>query len=339
MNKNTIIQHNKPTLGEAEYLAAKRVIESQWVAQGNEVRQFEEDMCKFVGLPDGHAVAVANCTSAIFLVLSVLEVQNKTVAYPAYTCSAIRNAIHLSGGIECLIDSEIETPNIDIKALNQKKPQYAVIPHMYGLPVDISKISKKIIVIEDCAQAIGAKINGKHVGLQGKAGVFSFYASKLITSGGQGGMVISKDKGLIDTIKDYREFDQREDNKRRFNLQMTDLQAAIGSCQLSKINQFIRRRKEIFEKYQQAGFFMLSGRYDPVRYRAIMLSDGIIDKIKYMQEKNINVINPLETWELLEEKEKCPNAFAWTQKTMSLPIYPDLQNHQIEKIISEVKNL
>lgn len=339
MGQNKNILHNKPTLGEDEYLAAKKVLESQWVAQGEEVKQFENEICRFIGLPEGHAVAVANCTSAIFVTLTVLGAKSQEVAYPAYTCNAIRNAVHLSGGIECVMDSGIETPNIDTKCLNQKRTKFAVIPHMYGIPIDISKISEEITVIEDCAQAIGAKFNEKHVGLQGTAGVFSFYASKLITSGGQGGMVISKNKALIDTIKDYREFDQREDNKRRFNLQMTDLQAAIGRTQLAKIKQFVNRRKEIFEKYQQAGFPMLQGGTGAVRYRAVMISSQIEDKIKYLREKNIKAINPLEDWELLEKKEKCPNAFAWTQKLISLPIYPDLQDEQIERIISEVKNL
>jgi len=98
---------------------------------------------------------------------------------------------------------------------------------MFGIPVDLTDFKSKI-TIEDCAQALGAKVNGVPVGLQGNVGIYSFYATKLITSGGQCGMLVCKDKSLVDKVKDYREFDYRQDRKYRFNFQMTDLQAAIG---------------------------------------------------------------------------------------------------------------
>ena len=340
INKNDdIIQHNRPTLGEEEYLATQRVIKSQWVAQGNEVEKFENEICGYVGLPEGHAVALSSCTAAIYLALYLLGANNKNVAYPAYTCSAIRNAVHLVGGIEEVIDSELDTPNIDIDSLNKREAEFAIVPHMYGLPVDISGVSKKITIIEDCAQAIGAKINGKHVGIQGQAGVFSFYASKLITSGGQGGMVVSKDKSLIDAVRDYRDFDQKIDDIRRFNFQMTDLQASIGRIQLSRIKQFINRRNEIFEMYRDAGITLLSGNEESVRYRAIMLSTSVKNKINCLREKGIKVINPLEDWELLGRSDGFSNAFSWTQKTISLPVYPTLDDKQVKRVIFEVKNL
>ena len=95
-------------------------------------------------------------------------------------------------------------------------------------------------LINDNCHALGAKINDNMVGLNGTVGIFSFYVTKLMTSGGQGGMLISKNKEYADAARDYREFDLRNDNKKRFNFQMTDLQAAIGREQLKKLPSLIK---------------------------------------------------------------------------------------------------
>ena len=108
------------------------------------------------------------------------------------------------------------------------------------LPNEIQNI-KDIDVIEDCAQSLGASIDNKKTGIIGKVGIFSFYTTKLMTSGGQGGMFVSKDKNLVDKVRDYREFDCRRDKKHRFNFQMTDLQASIGRVQLKQLPLFLER--------------------------------------------------------------------------------------------------
>ena len=145
---------------------------------------------------------------------------------------------------------------------------------MYGIPIEFDR--KNNTTVEDCCQALGAKIDNQLVGLQGDIGFFSFYATKLMTSGGQGGMLISENKNLIDNAKDYREFDMRHDKKKRFNFQMTDLQAAIGREQLKKLPGFIKRREEIFQLYKKEGLDLLDIKPEeesylkPVRYRAII---------------------------------------------------------------------
>ena len=105
----------------------------------------------------------------------------------------------------------------------------------------------KSTIIEDACQCLGAKINGKPVGLQGKVGIFSFYATKLITTGGQGGMVVSKDKTFISEVKDFIDFDKRRDDKLRFNFQMTEIQAAFGRAQLRNIKSFIKKEVKFSE--------------------------------------------------------------------------------------------
>ena len=338
--RHIMIQHNKPTLGIEEETAALKVLRSGWLAQGPEVESFENEFCKFIGLPNGHAVAVSNCTAALFLALWVLDAKGKKVIFPGYVCSALRHAVDMIGGFERLIDVGQNSPNLNPNSINQKDDDIVIIPHLYGIPVDFTQL-QNTNVIEDCAQALGAKINKMPVGLHGKIGVYSFYATKLMTSGGQGGMFVSKDKSLVDKVRDYREFDYRTDKKRRFNFQMTDLQAAIGREQLKKLPSFLTRREEIFQKYKKAGLDLLDIKSDdtnlvPVRYRAVMRTDNPQKIIKTLGNVGIKAIIPTEDWELLGEQSILPNALQLSRKTVSLPIYPTLTDENIDLILATI---
>lgn len=337
-----MIPHNKPSLNKKEEQAAIRVLRSSWVAQGKEVEKFENEFCHFLGQPDHHAVAVSSGTAALFLALQILRAKNQKVAIPAYACSSLRHAIALAQAKEELHDSEKHTPNIDPHFHKISKAKFAILPHMYGLPIDIKSI-RHIHIIEDCAQAIGARIHGKACGLHGTIGIFSFSATKLITSGGQGGMLVSQDKSLVDAIRDYREFDCRHDQKKRFNFQMTDLQAAIGREQLKKLPDFLKKREEVFRLYQKAGFDLLdlpkNSSAKAVRYRAILKTKNARKMIETLSSHQIQCIIPTEDWELLGKARKFPNAYYWTQNTLSLPIYPSLKKSDVKKVIQEVKKL
>jgi len=334
--KKTTIAHNKPTFDKAEEKAAIRVLRSSWVVQGKEVEEFENEFCAFLGLSKGHAVAVSSGTAALFLALTILGAKGKKVSLPVYACSALRNATVLSGGKEVLLDTENGSPNIDLIQLKKCGAKLAIVPHMYGLPVDISKV-KGMDIIEDCAQALGASVNGIPVGLQGKVGIFSFYATKLMTSGGQGGMIVSKYRSIVDSVRDFREFDQRHDNKNRFNLQMTDLQAAIGRVQLNKLPSFLKRRSEIFEQYKRSGLDMLDlqkSDVQPIRYRAVLKTRDPNKIIRSLARKGIKAIVPIENWELLKVM---PNALKLTKGTVSLPLYPSLTDAEVDVVLSGVK--
>ena len=87
-----MIPHNKPTIGKEEEESAIRVLNSAWLSQGEEVLSFENEFCKYLGLPEGHAVALSNATSALYLSLWVLNANNKKIIFPGYACSALSNA-------------------------------------------------------------------------------------------------------------------------------------------------------------------------------------------------------------------------------------------------------
>ena len=334
-----MIEHNKPTLGIEEEQAAQRVIRSGWLSQGPEVESFENEFCKFIGLPNGHAVAVSSGTAALFLALWSLQAKNKNVLFPGYVCSALRHAVSMIGGHESIVDVSINSPNIDLTKI-RKNNQISIIPHMYGIPVDLNEF-KNFPIIEDCCQALGAKNNGISVGLYGEAGIFSFYSTKLMTTGGQGGMFVSNKKNLVDAVRDYREFDYRKDIKKRFNFQMTDLQAAIGREQLKKLPVFLARREVIFQKYKKAGLNLLDVNprdihLSPVRYRAIMKIDNPKQIIDSLEKVGVKSIVPTEDWELLGEQSILPNALQLSRETVSLPIYPTLTDESIDIILSTI---
>jgi perosamine synthetase len=334
-----MIPHNKPTIGMEEEIAALRVLRSGWLSQGSEVEAFENEFCRFVGLPSGHAVAVSSGTAALFLALWSLGAKNKKVSFPGYVCSALRHTVGMVGGLESIVDVSKNSPIVDLDRIG-KNNEISIIPHMYGIPVDLSDFENAQI-IEDCAQALGAKIKGISVGLHGKAGIFSFYATKLMTTGGQGGMFVSKEKNIVDAVRDYREFDYRKDTKKRFNFQMTDLQAAIGREQLKKLPAFLSRREDIFQKYKRAGLSLLDVKLadthlSPVRYRAIMKTDRPKQIIDSLESAGVKAIVPTEDWEILGDHSLLPNSLELARSTVSLPVYPSLTDQEIDIILSAI---
>lgn len=335
-----MIPHNSPSCGIEEAAVAARVINSGWLAQGAEVEAFENEVCEFLGLPPGHAVALSSGTAALFMALWALGAKGKRVAFPVYACSALRNAVAMAGGSEILLDVRDDAPNVDLAQAKQLGPDILIAPHMFGLPIDLSACGD-VAVIEDCAQSLGARVNGVRTGQQGIVSVFSFYATKLITSGGQGGMFVSRDSGLAEQVRDYRNFDCRPDKKIRFNFQMTDLQAAVGRVQLKKLPELLERRAALFRIYQDAGLNLLDVEPDaglePIRYRAVVRTDAAEDVIDILEKNEIRAIVPIEDWELLGEGRAFPHALHLSKTTVSLPLFPALKDEQAEKIAACIK--
>lgn len=332
------VPHNRPTLGHLEEKAALNILRSGWVAQGKAVENFENECCDFLGLPRGSAIAVSSGSAALYLALLALEASTKKVAFPVYVCSALRNAVALAGGTPLVIDSKKYLPNMNINAIDNQT-DIAIVPHMFGIPQNLATIKTRY-VIEDCAQAFGARVNNIPVGLQGDIGVFSFYATKLMTTGGQGGMLVAKDLSIVEKLKDYRLYDQGFDTKMRFNFQMTDLQAAIGSVQLQRFSAFLKRREAIYQQYKAAKLPVLDAEQgiQPVRYRAILRTSKQKEVIKKLAEHHISAAVPIRAVEISSPK-KYPNALEWAQNTVSLPIYPSLKDEEVKRIITIVQQV
>ena len=335
-----MIFHNKPTLGKEEIVAAARVIKSGWIAQGNEVKKFEDEFSGFLFKKPGHAAAVSSGTAALYLALVSLGIKRgDEVISPTYVCSAVLNAIFMARARPVLID--IENLNLSYsetaKKVN-KRTKAIIITHTFGYPADMNKfLNLGIPLIEDCAQALGSKFHNKYAGTFGDIAIFSFYASKMMTTG-YGGMVFSKNKNLIAKIKDYREFDCRKGYKPRFNFQMSDLQAAIGRAQLKKLPGFLRKRNQIAAEYSKSindvRFPNKSNSAKPNFYRFLLKITNPRRLQNYFLKNKIKTIVPIARHELLHNylglpPKNYPVSEEIAKTTLSLPIYPGLSKKQI----------
>lgn len=334
-----MIPHNKPSLGVAEQAAAARVLGTGWVAQGAEVEAYEQELCKFFGVPEGHAVVVSSGSSALYLALWALNGHGARVGMPVYSCTALRNATSFVGGQNVYFDCAQGGPNLDLDQVSRSNIDILIAPSMYGIPLNLSQ-TRNYQVVEDLAQSMGASVADKRIGLRGDLGICSFYATKMITSGGQGGAVIGRDKALIDKIKDFREFDCRDDAQARFNFQMTDLQAAVGRVQLNRLPDFIQARERWFALYRQAGLELIDDDAPgvrPVRYRIVMRCDQPNRVIAALEAQGVHAIIPIEEFELLDTPSDYPNAKALTHSTVSLPAYPGLLEKDVMRIAQIAK--
>lgn len=331
-----IIPHNCPTLGHEETLAAARVLSSGWIAQGEEVLALEHEFGNYLNAPAENIVAVSSGSAALYISLMIANARNKTVHAPAYSCRSIFNAIQLSGSLPAFLDVEESSVN---SPLEDKNVDIAIVAHMFGIPECSVIKNRTSFLIEDASQTLGATIRKIKVGLFGEIGIFSLGATKIITSGGQGGIIVTKDKNLSDLARKIRDYDSIVDAIPRFNFQMTDLQAAIAREQLKKLPEFIVRRKHIFKKYQEAGIPLIDGtshEVKPVRFRAVIYTDyeKVISCQNALFEHGIRAIIPVTENELLTTNTLVPNATDLSKKTLSIPIYPSLSDDDTNKIIS-----
>lgn len=264
-NKNLKIKHYlfEPVIGNEELKNLTYCIKSNWISStGKFVKEFEKKFSQYLG--GGYSIAVSNGTTAIELALVSLGItKNDEVILPNFTFAATINAVIHVGAKPVLVDCEEETWTIDLKKIKKfiNKKTKAILPvHIYGQPAKIDELKKfakknKLLVIEDCAEALGSKYKNRKVGLDGNGSTFSFFPNKLITTG-EGGMVVFKRRK--DALKARILLNQGRSKLKNywhdyagFNFRMTNLQAAIGVAQLKKINYFLRMRKNIFSNYDK----------------------------------------------------------------------------------------
>jgi dTDP-4-amino-4,6-dideoxygalactose transaminase len=239
---------------EGDVRAVARVLRSGRLAQGDEVRAFEREVAAYLGAPVG--VAVSSGTAALHLALLALGVgPGHEVIVPSYVCVAPLHAVEHAGAAARLVDANPATYNLDpddVRRRITRRTRALIVPHMFGLPVDLEPLlDLGVPVVEDCAQAIGARYAGRAVGSWGTVAVLSFYATKLLTTG-EGGMVLSRDPRLVATLRDLRDYDERRRHRIRFNYKLTDLQAALGRSQLRRLPAMLRRRAGIAARYRRA---------------------------------------------------------------------------------------
>lgn len=251
--KSPPVPHSRPWITAADVRAVARTVRSGALAQGAEVARFEAEVGAFLGLPPG--VAVSSGTAALHLALLGLGIgPGDEVILPSYTCVAPFHAVEYVGATPRLADVDPVTYNLDpadVRRRITRRTRAVIVPHQFGLPADLERLlALGLPVIEDCAQAIGARQRGRPVGSSGAASIVSFYATKLLTTG-EGGMVLSRDGRLLNRLRDRRDYDERRRHAVRFNYKLTDFQAALGRSQLRRLPAMLSRRAAIAARYRR----------------------------------------------------------------------------------------
>ena len=256
-----MIPVNDPKLDGHEKNYLIKAIESGWISSdGAFVNQFEEGFSKYLGAKYG--IAVSNGTAALEVALYSAGVcEGDEVIMPSFTIISCAIAAIRLGAKPVFVDVEQENWCIDVEQIECKITERTkvIMPvHMYGHPADMAPIMKiatkhNLVVLEDASQVHGAEYKGVKCGAIGHISVFSFYANKIITTG-EGGMVITSNKEMSERAKSYRNLCFQEG--RRFyhedlgyNFRMTNLQAAIGVAQLERLDEFVKRKRDIGKLY------------------------------------------------------------------------------------------
>ncbi len=261
------IHFGRPMIGKEEKEAVQKVLENPILVHGPLSKTFESDFAAYTKAP--FAVSVSSCTAALHLSYFYLGLgPGDEVIIPAQTHTATAHAVELTGAKPVFVDAENISGNINIDLIENaitSKTKAISIVHFLGMPVAMDKImaianKHDLFVVEDCALAIGTYYNGIHAGLHGDVGCFSFYPVKHMTTA-EGGMLITKNKEIAERIERIRAFgvDRHHAGERKvpgvydvtqlgFNYRMSEIHAAIGIEQLKKIDGFLEKRKNNFER-------------------------------------------------------------------------------------------
>lgn len=245
--------------------AVLRVLSKGLYILGDEVRQFEEEFAAWCGT--AHAVGLGNGTDAVQLALRCFGIgPGDLVATVSNTAVATVAAIELTGATPILIDVDAATFNMDIKGLEEAvlihgtRLKAIIAVHLFGHPaamVEILRIANAagLVVIEDCAQAHGAKINGRRVGSWGHAAAFSFYPTKNLGAFGDGGALVTNDNDIAKQARKIRQYgwEQRYISLAPgMNTRLDEIQAAILRVKLRKLDEQNGKRREIAASYRQS---------------------------------------------------------------------------------------
>jgi perosamine synthetase len=282
----TAIPITKPFFTGSEAAAVAAVVDSGWVSQGPKVREFEQAFAERVGAAD--AVAVTSGTTALHLALYVSGIgPGDEVIVPSLSFIATANSVWQCGATPVFADVDPDTCNLDPEAAERAiTPRTrAIMPvHQVGLPADMDaflEIGRRhgVAIVEDAACAVGATYRGRPIGSLGPLACFSLHPRKVITTG-EGGMIAVQDPAVAARLRFLRQHAMDVSDltrhsadrvvverfpERGWNYRMTDMQAALGLCQLEALDEILERRRRLADRYTAAlqDLPALHAPYDP----------------------------------------------------------------------------
>jgi len=250
----------EPVLDGNEERYVRNCLETNWISSlGQYIPRFEESFARWCGMP--HGVACSSGTAALHLALTALGVgPGDEVVIPDFTLIVSASTVIQTGARPVLVDVDSSTACLDPSKIEEKvtsKTRAIMAVHMYGHPCDMSAIGeiarrRGLAIVEDCAEAHGARIAGAKVGTFGEANAFSFYGNKILTTG-EGGMVLTRDGALAAKLRLLRDqaFEEPRFVHRElgFNYRLTNVQAAMGLAQTEKADEKVEKKRAIARWY------------------------------------------------------------------------------------------
>ncbi|MBP7506368.1 MAG: DegT/DnrJ/EryC1/StrS family aminotransferase [Prolixibacteraceae bacterium] len=348
--------------------AIKKVLESGHYILGNEVMAFEEEFAKYIGT--SFAVGVGSGTEALHLALASCGVAaGDEVITVSNTAIATVAAIELCGGVPVFVDVESDSFNIDPNRIEEAitSKTKAIIPvHIYGHPAEMDPImvvanKYGLRVIEDCAQAHGAAYLGtrgwKKCGSIGDIGCFSFYPTKNLGALGDGGMIVTDDVGLAEKARSLREYGWKKryiSESFGWNTRLDEIQAAVLRVKLKYLDKENDIRKKLASLYSAGlngfGCIVPSERKNTFHvYHLYVMRSKIRDKLlTVLHDKGIAAavhypvpvhMQPVYKFRKYINKPNLVQTERLSAEILSLPMYPELRESDVARIVHEVKNI
>ncbi|SEB87466.1 DegT/DnrJ/EryC1/StrS family aminotransferase [Arthrobacter woluwensis] len=349
----------KPIIGDEERAAVDAVLASGMLAQGKEVAAFEKEFSDV--LLDGRAsVAVNSGTSGLHLGLLAAGVgPGDEVIVPSFTFAATGNSVALTGATPVFADIELDHYTLDVDhvaSLITDKTKGILPVHLYGHPFAAEAFAKLaeergIDLYEDAAQAHGASLNGRKVGTFGTFAMFSLYPTKNMTSG-EGGMVSTPDADVerrLRLLRNQGMEKQYENELVGFNARMTDLHAAIGRVQLTKVEGWTAQRQSnaafLDANLEGVGTPKVADGavhvYHQYTIRVPEDRDGLAKALREEHNIGSGVYYPVPNHRLpsFNRTEDLPNTETAALEVLSLPVHPSLSQDDLERIVTAVNTL
>ena len=348
--------------------AIKKVVESQYFILSPEVSELEKEISSYTGTL--FAAGVASGTDAIILALRAAGVgSGDYVITTPFTFFATAESISAVGAKPIFVDIKEDSYNIDsekVKEVLEKtseeelKKIKAIIPvHLYGQCSDMDPIMDlsdkyNLAVIEDCAQAIGATYKGRAAGSFGIAGCFSFFPSKNLGGFGDGGMIVSSEKAIIDRVKILRVHGSKEQYLHEeigYNSRLDSLQAAILRVKLKNLDKWLDARRKIADKYNKAfsGIGIVTPKVSEGNVHTYhQYTIAVDDRDKFLEHLKTNSVAARVYYPIPLHLQACYGALGYSEGSfpvseklskniLSLPIYPDLTDEQSGYVVDTVK--
>lgn len=338
-------------------------LKNAWVTEGPKSKEFLQEVLKMTGAKYG--VLAPNGTLSLYMALMVLGIgKGDEVIVPDFTMIASSNAVYLTGATPVFVDVSLADLNIDPDLIEKSitSKTRAIMPvHIYGHATDmdkIKKISKKhnLLMVEDACQGLGLYYRGKHVGTFGELGCFSFFADKTITTGGEGGAVITNNKELYEKLLYFRNQGRLHSGtfihpEIGYNFRMTDLQCAVGLVQIRKFKQITEKRLKnhsIYEKYLKGikeikiiGPFSYS---NFVPFRLNIFAEKLPQLMEFLENNGVQTrgmffpLHKQPCYKTYKYSDKnFPNSIYAYENGLSLPVYYSLKENEIKYICDTIK--